>query len=143
MNLTAYAASVPQRGHQNEDAFFISRLTPVVAVFDGQGNAEKAAKKAVNQLERLCIESGNKADWTKIAKLLDSFLLGANKSTMVAASLAEEFLSVCAVGDSRAYLVRDGQTSLLTEGANKQKLGSGAVEPLVKEIAVKDRDRAA
>lgn len=140
MNLTAYAASVPQRGHQNEDAFLIDRGSSLVAVFDGQGNAESAAKKAVRQLERLCRENGTKPDWIKTAKLLDSFLLGVNKSTMVAASLAEDVVSVCAVGDSRAYLVRDGQTSILTEGASKQKLGSGAVEPLVKQVAVKDRD---
>lgn len=140
MNLTAYATSVAQPGHQNEDAFFIDRLSPLVAVFDGQGNAESAAKKAARQLERLCRENGSKPDWTKTAKLLDSYLLGVNKSTMVAASLAEDVVSVCAVGDSRAYLVRDGQASILTEDAGKQKLGSGAVQPLIKQVNAKDRD---
>jgi serine/threonine protein phosphatase PrpC len=140
MNLKAYAASVPQPGRQNEDAFFIDRLYPLVAVFDGQGNAENVAKKAARQLERLCRENGSKPDWTKTAKLLDSYLLGVNKSTMVAASLTEDMVSVCCVGDSRAYLVRNGQVTILTEKANKQKLGSGSVQPLVKQITVKDRD---
>jgi hypothetical protein len=90
LTATIYAASVPQPGHANEDAFFIGRLTgaPLAAVFDGQGNAEGAAKKAVRQLERLYTDSRGKLDWIKIAKLLDSHLLGANKSTMVAAILA-------------------------------------------------------
>jgi hypothetical protein len=109
-------------------------------VFDGQGNAEGVAKKAARQLERLYTDSGGKLDWMKTAKLLDSHLLGANKSTMVAASLAGDVLSICAVGDSRAYLIRDGQASILTEGAGKQQLGSGNITPLVKELAVQDRD---
>ena len=79
-------------------------------------------------------------DWTRAAKLLDSHLLGANKSTMVVSSLVEEVISICAVGDSRAYLVRDGQASILTEGASKQKLGSGEIQPLIKEFGVRDRD---
>ena len=100
---TIYAASVPQPGHPNEDAFFVGRLpgAPLAAVFDGQGNAEGVAKKAARQLERLYTDSRGKLDWMKTAKLLDSHLLGANKSTMVTASLAGT-VSICAVGDSRA-----------------------------------------
>src|SRR5712692_9777639 len=137
-----YAASIAQPGRPNEDAFFIGRLpgAPLAAVFDGQGNAEGAAKKAVRQLERLYTDSRGKLDWIKTAKLLDSHLLGANKSTMVAASLAGDALSICSVGDSRAYLIRNGQASILTEGAGKQQLGSGNIAPLVKELAVQDRD---
>jgi len=137
-----YAASIPQPGHPNEDAFFVGRLpgAPLAALFDGQGNAEGAAKKAVRQLERLYTDSRGKLDWIKTAKLLDSHLLGANKSTMVAASLAGDALSICSVGDSRAYLIRNGQASILTEGAGKQQLGSGNIAPLVKELAVQDRD---
>jgi serine/threonine protein phosphatase PrpC len=44
------------------------------------------------------------------------------------------------VGDSRAYLIRNGQASILTEGAGKQQLGSGNIAPLTKELAVQDRD---
>src|SRR3989442_750662 len=138
-----YAASIPQPGHPNEDAFFVGRLpgAPLAAVFDGQGSAEGAAKKAVRQLERLYTDSRGKLDWMKTAKLVDSHLLGANKSTMVAASLAlAGAVSICAVADSRAYLIRNGQASILTEGAGKQQLGSGNIAPLIKEVAVQDRD---
>lgn len=139
---TIYVAGVPQPGHPNEDAVFVGRLAvaPLAAVFDGQGNAEGAAKKAVRQLERLYTESGGRLDWAKTTRLLDSHLLGANKSTMVALSILEDAVLLCGVGDSRAYLVRNGQANILTEGASKQKLGSGAVQPLIKRIDVQDRD---
>lgn len=139
---TIYSASIPQPGRPNEDALFIGRHAgaPLAAVFDGQGNAEGAAKKAARQLERLYTESGGRLDWTRTVKLLDSHLLGVNKSTMAASSLVEEVITICAVGDSRAYLVRDGHASILTENASKQKLGSGAIQPLIKEFRVQDRD---
>jgi len=139
---TIYVASVPQPSRLNEDSFFVGRLAsaPLIAVFDGQGNAEGAAKKAARQLERLYTESGGRLDWMRSAKLLDSHLLGANKSTMVASSLVDEVISICAVGDSRVYLVRDGQANILTEGASKQKLGSGAIQPLIREFGAQDRD---
>jgi len=139
---TIYAASLPQPGHANEDAFFIGRLqsAPLVAVFDGQGNAEGAAKKAARQLERLYVDSKGHLDWMKTVKLLDSHQMGANKSTLVAASIAEDGVCICAVGDSRVYLIRSGQASILTEGAGKQQLGSGNITPLIKELAVQDRD---
>jgi serine/threonine protein phosphatase PrpC len=137
-----YAASVPQPGRPNEDAFFVGRLAgaPLAAVFDGQGSAEGAAKKAARQLERLYTESRGRLDWTRTAQLLNSHLLGANKSTMVAASVAGDVMSLCAVGDSRAYLVRNCQANILTEGSSKQQLGSGAIQPLIKQFGAQDRD---
>jgi CheY-like chemotaxis protein len=137
-----YAASVAQPGRPNEDSFFVGRLVgaPLAAAFDGQGNAEGAAKKAARQLERLYTESQGRLDWMKTARLLDSHLLGANKSTIVVASLAGKVVSICAVGDSRAYLVRDGQANILTEGASKQQLGSGAIQPLIEQFGAQDRD---
>ena len=139
---TIYSASIARPGRPNEDAFFVGRLAgaPLAAVFDGQGNAEGAAKKAARQLELLYAEGAGRLDWTRAAQLLDSHLLGANKSTMVAASLVEDVISVCGVGDSRAYLVRDGQANILTEGASKQQLGSGAIQPLKKQFGAQDRD---
>jgi serine/threonine protein phosphatase PrpC len=137
-----YGGTIAQPGRPNEDALFVGRLVgdPLAAVFDGQGNAEGAAKKAARQLERLYTESGGRLEWMRTAKLLDSHLLGANKSTMVASSLVNHAISLCAVGDSRAYLIRDGQAIILTEGASKQKLGSGTIQPLVKQFRVQDRD---
>ena len=44
------------------------------------------------------------------------------------------------MGDSRAYLVRNAQATILTDGAGKQQLGSGNIAPLVKELALQNRD---
>jgi serine/threonine protein phosphatase PrpC len=139
---TIYAASVLQPGRPNEDAFFIGRLpnAPLAAVFDGQGNAEGAAKKAARQLERLYMDGREQLDWTKTAKLLDSHLMGANKSTMVGTSIAGDAAHICSVGNSRIYLARNGQVEILTEGADKRQLGAGNVAPFVREVAVQDRD---
>ena len=78
---TIYAASVPQPGRPNEDALFVGRQAgaPLAAVFDGQGNAEGAAKKAARQLERLYTESGGRVDWTRTTKLLDLRTVGVEK----------------------------------------------------------------
>lgn len=142
LTATMYIASVPQPGRPNEDAFFIGRLpnAPLAAVFDGQGNAEGVAKKAARQLGRLYMDGGGQLDWMKTTKLLDSHLMGANKSTMVAASITGDAPCICCVGDSRAYMIRNGQASILTECAGKQQLGSGNITPLIKELAVQDRD---
>jgi hypothetical protein len=69
-----YAASVPQPGRPNEDAYWIGRLPdfPIAAVFDGEGNAGGAAKKAARQLERLYQDARGVVDSTKAAKILDS-----------------------------------------------------------------------
>jgi serine/threonine protein phosphatase PrpC len=37
-------------------------------------------------------------------------------------------------------LVRLGQTTILTEGASKQQLGSGSVRPRTKQFGAQDRD---
>lgn len=37
-------------------------------------------------------------------------------------------------------MIRNGQASILSEGASKQKLGSGSIQPLIKEFGVRDRD---
>src|SRR6266704_1744240 len=78
-----------------------SVVEPVCNAERASKGAEVQHKKAVRQLERLYTDSRGKLDWMKTAKLLDSHLLGANKSTMVTASLAGT-VSICAVGDSRA-----------------------------------------
>ena len=37
-------------------------------------------------------------------------------------------------------LVQDGQANILTEGAGKQQLGSGAIQPLINQFGAQDRD---
>jgi len=133
------AATRPQQGHsQNEDAFLIGRGDhPFAALCDGAGNAERTAKRVLALFEKLLNEAAPEqitaADtWTKWIKLLDSSLLGAAQCTFLAVAFtAHEAVGVC-VGVSRLYhLNREGQCRILSEGASKQRLGSGAARLLL------------
>jgi serine/threonine protein phosphatase PrpC len=128
-----YAASLPQEGRSaNEDAFLIGRgAVPCVALCDGAGNAQRAAKRALTLFEKLFQDSkpeqiADERVWRGWIKLLDSALLGGTQSTFVGVALLEGFAIGACAGDSRAYLFdREGGCRILTEGANERRLGSG------------------
>lgn len=133
----AFAATLPQDGRTaNEDAFLVHGGPPfVVALADGAGQAEQAARRALRQFERLLgtAQDGEIATfpaWARWLRGLDAGMAGGAQSTLVALAMLGGRVLGAAVGDSRAYLwTRDGELALLTEGAAKQRLGSGAVEP--------------
>jgi hypothetical protein len=138
IRVESYGASRPQQGRtQNEDAFLIGRGERLFAALaDGAGNAERAAKRVLTLFEKLLNEATPEqikeaGTWAKWVKLLDSSLLGGAQSTFLAVAIVgNEAVGACD-GDSRAYLVnRDGQCRIVTEGASKQRLGSGAALPL-------------
>jgi serine/threonine protein phosphatase PrpC len=134
--IECYGATRPQQGRsQNEDAFLISTGDrPFAALADGAGNAEQAAKRVLTMFEKLLNEAipeqiADAGTWAKWVKLLDSSLLGAAQSTFVAVTIADkEVIGACA-GDSRTYLInREGQCKIITDGASKQRLGSGQAQ---------------
>jgi serine/threonine protein phosphatase PrpC len=142
--LECYAATRTQEGRtQNEDAFLIGRgERPFAAVCDGAGNAEQAARRALRLFEKLFAEVppaelGNPDRWAGIVRLLDSALLGGGQSTFVSLTYADGAMVGACVGDSRAYrLTRDGDCTILTEGASKFRLGSGNAQAfLIREPA--------
>jgi len=133
-----FAASRPQEGRStNEDAFLLAPQAdpPWVAVCDGAGHAQQAARRVLRLFERFAAEADPQAmavfppgaRWTRT---LDSALLGGTQSTFLAVAVLDgRVVGVCA-GDSRAYLwTRDGDLRILTEGASKFRLGSGKAEP--------------
>ena len=134
IRVESYGASRPQQGRtHNEDAFLIGRTErPFAALADGAGNAERAAKRVLTLFEKLLNEATPEqiteaGTWAKWVKLLDSSLLGGAQSTFLV--VGSEAVGTC-VGDSRAYLVnREGQCRIVTEGASKQRVGSGAAQP--------------
>jgi serine/threonine protein phosphatase PrpC len=106
-----------------------------VALCDGAGNAERAAKRVLVLFQKMLAEATpqqitESETWTKWIKLLDSSLLCWTQSTFVGVAVeGNEVIGVC-VGDSRAYLLnRDGQCRILTDGASKNRLGSGQARP--------------
>lgn len=134
--LECFAATRPQQGRtQNEDAFLIGRgEPPFVALADGAGNAERAAKRVLAQFEKLLNEAtiedlALSETWAKWIGLLDSSLLGGAQSTFLTLALrGKEVLGAC-VGDSRAYLInREGQCRIVSDGAPKHRLGSGLAQ---------------
>lgn len=139
VRVECYGATRPQQGRsQNEDALLIkSGDRPLVALADGAGYAERAAKRVLTLFEKLLGEAvpaeiGDDKTWAKWMRLLDSSLLGGPQCTFLAlAFLGSDAVGAC-VGDSRAYLVdRDTQCRILTDGAAKHRLGSGKAQPFL------------
>jgi serine/threonine protein phosphatase PrpC len=130
---SCYASSRPQEGGSaNEDAFLIGHgAIQFVALCDGAGNAQRAAKRVLTLFEKLFQDSkpeqiADERVWGGWIKLLDSALLGGTQSTFVGVALLDGIAIGACAGDSRAYLLdREGACRILTEGANKQRLGSG------------------
>ena len=134
----AFGATRTQDGHAaNEDAFLVRSGPPfVVALADGAGHAEQAARRALRQLDQLVGEAAGGAittfaAWSGWLCALDAGMSAGAQSTLVALAVVEGRILGAAVGDSRAYLwTRDGELRILTEGADKRRLGSGAVAPM-------------
>ncbi len=106
-----------------------------MALCDGAGNTQLAAKRVLALFEKLIAEASieelTDADsWKRWTKVLDSSLLGGAQSTFISVAVVGQIATGVCVGDSRAYLIdRDGRCQILTEGAPKQRLGSGAINP--------------
>jgi len=135
---TAFAATLRQDGRaSNEDAFLIHPGPPlVVALADGAGNAEQAARQALRLLERMLGAAGEEelrvfATWASWFRSIDAAMSGGAQTTLVALSVGEGRVLGAAAGDSRVYLwTRQGEMRIVNEGAPKQRLGSGAVAPV-------------
>jgi serine/threonine protein phosphatase PrpC len=111
--------------HTNEDAYFA--CAPAYAVADGMGGAqagEVAARIAAEAFETQLPESGTAEErLSQVAnqanrKIYDLAKTDSSRSgmgtTLTGALLADDELSIVHVGDSRAYLFRDGELRQLT-----------------------------
>lgn len=124
--MRARVAAATDIGHvreRNEDRYLVAG--PVVAVADGMGGhlgGEVAASLAVQVLERLTERGeGSLADRVREANravfersVLDRSVAGMG-TTLTAAELHGDRARLAHVGDSRAYLFRDGSLTRLTE----------------------------
>ena len=136
----AFGSSLPQEGRPpggNEDAFWIRPGEPsVIALADGAGAAQQAARKALRQFEQL-VSAASASDiesfpaWSTWLRALDLGMSGGpSQSTFVALAVLGDRLVGAAAGDSRAYLwTREGELRVLTDGASKLRLGSGHIAP--------------
>jgi PPM family protein phosphatase len=121
----AYRTDTGRQRNANEDAYFAQ--PPVFAVADGMGGAqagEVASQLAAESFEAVSRgEESPEAYLRAIAKTANARihqLAQADESrsgmgtTLTAALVEDDEIGVAHVGDSRAYLFRDGQLKLLT-----------------------------
>jgi PPM family protein phosphatase len=120
---------------RNEDNFYVSPDQRVFAVADGMGGAvggAKASKLAVEAIEQQWINNpprmddeeaiqtwlmdavnhANDAVWHEAEE--DATVRGMGTTVVVAVQSDKNFIQIAHVGDSRAYLLRDGKPLLLT-----------------------------
>src|SRR6187551_3844298 len=120
----AFRTDTGRQRDANEDTFFAS--SPVFAVADGMGGAqagEVASRLAAESFE--AIERGSespeaylraiaKTANARIHRLAESDSTRSGMGTTLTAALVEgEEVGIAHVGDSRAYLFRDGELKLL------------------------------
>ena len=124
----AHKTDTGRQRHANEDSYFAR--APVFAVADGMGGAqagEVASRIAAGAFER----RGQVADETAAEGQLEQIAQAANEeihrlaqedssragmgTTLTAAMLRDDEVSLGHVGDSRAYLFRDGELKRLTK----------------------------
>jgi serine/threonine protein phosphatase PrpC len=114
-----------RKRRHNEDAFVVQ--PPVFAVADGMGGAQAGEIASQLAAEAVAGESGDDSGVERVTALVqaanrrvydrareESGLSGMG-TTMTVALLEDEAVSIGHVGDSRAYLIRDGSLKQLTE----------------------------
>ncbi|HEY9679726.1 MAG TPA: Stp1/IreP family PP2C-type Ser/Thr phosphatase [Drouetiella sp.] len=120
---------------RNEDNYYVSPDNRVFAVADGMGGAvggAKASKLAVEAIEKRwkegppptadresiqkwlleTVTQANQSVWHEAEE--DSTVRGMGTTIVVGVQSEDNYLEIAHVGDSRAYLLRDGKPTLLT-----------------------------
>jgi protein phosphatase len=139
MMLKWHVAALTDPGCQrqkNEDNFFVSPDERVFVVADGMGGAlggARASKLTVEAIESLWKDHPpHNSDKDEIKQWLIDAVSAANRSVfsvaeqdasvrgmgttvVVAVQSDDDYMQIAHVGDSRAYLVRDGKPVLLTQ----------------------------
>jgi len=144
-----FGATRNQAGNlRNEDAFLIDREpVPHAAVFDGAGNAEQAAKRAVRFFQTLIGDQPDKAGdvdvWAAWLRLMDSHLMGGAQSAFVGAAVPDTGAARVVgayAGNARAYLIGEKDVKLVTAENAAARLGSGGVESRTFDLELRARD---
>jgi serine/threonine protein phosphatase PrpC len=150
VKVECFGQSRPQEGRQqtqNQDAYVVGRQpVPWIALSDGAGNAQSAARRALSLFEMRLLEAPlaqllRDETWICWVRSLDSALLGGSEATFVAAAVVGDQVIGAVAGDSRAYLTPlEGPVRLLTGSASKARLGSSETAPVVFRDKLAARD---
>jgi serine/threonine protein phosphatase PrpC len=144
---------VGRKRDHNEDSFLCNDELRLYAVADGMGGhlgGERASRMAVEIVERelqKALAGGLRSEGAAIgAALRDVTLVAARAiyeaahadaqhagmgTTLTAAAFHDQHLSICHVGDSRAYVYRDGRARQLTEDHSwiQEQVRAGLLSP--------------
>lgn len=148
------ATDVGQKREHNEDSFLCNDTLGLYAVADGMGGhqgGEQASRMAVEVLEREMakrlahgsngVESDSVAEAMRDATILASRAIydsaqenperAGMGTTLTGLCFRGGSLTLCHVGDSRAYLLRDGQARQLTEDHSwiQEQVRAGLLSP--------------
>jgi serine/threonine protein phosphatase PrpC len=134
MAVQCYGATRPQDdGSGNEDAFWIQRPAGAAAVVcDGAGHAQRCAAKVAELFSRHhasgALDVQRFPAWSSWLTTVDASLIGGPQTTFVGVALVDDQIYGACVGDSRAYLVGEDGTRILTD-LSPLRLGTGEVVP--------------
>jgi len=139
----AVASDTGRKRRRNEDNYVVA--PPLFAVADGMGGAQ--AGEVASKLAAATLEGGDEADGLDGVERVRALILQANRrvyeratndptasgmgTTMTVAVVEGMNVAIGHVGDSRAYLVRDGRMEQLTEDHSlvNELLKSGKLSP--------------
>ena len=138
------ATDIGQVREGNEDAYLVE--APLYAVADGMGGhkgGEVASGLAIDTLHRRFLErreplaeNVNEANRVVFERSMSDRSVAGMGTTLTAALIDDDRARVAHVGDSRAYLLRDGDLSLLTEDHTlvHRMVMSGEITPEEAEV---------
>lgn len=128
----AATESAHERGEDRVGVFVADERT-VIVVADGAGgvgDGHLAAEAVVREVGAAWPHVESAAQWLEALRQID-FRISAGESTAVVVDLRPDGIMGASVGDSEAWLVRDGRIVNLTEGQQRKPLlGSGNAAPV-------------
>lgn len=126
--------AVPYRGRCEDRVTVIERDDGVViAVADGAGGigaGDQAAEAVIREITAVASLAHDENAWCGILRQIDC-RVGVGESTCVVVACSEHGLVGATVGDSQAWLIRNGELrDLSANRVRKPLLGSGAAVPI-------------
>jgi hypothetical protein len=126
--------TVPYRAHCEDRVAILEhddRLVIVVADgAGGSGGGEEAAETVVREVSIAASEAHDSESWCSVLRQID-FRIPCGESTCVVVELVDGHIQGASVGDSQAWLIRDGELLDVTrDRIRKPLLGSTRSEPV-------------
>jgi len=130
---TAFITEGHQRTCQDRVGVFHDLRRVVIVVCDGAGGSgagEQAAAAVVEQVRRRFKATNSPRGWCEVLRETDSSI-SCGESTAVVVDVCSRGICGASVGDSQAWVVKEGEINNLTAGQRRKPLlGSGEATPV-------------